>query len=432
MRSRAVSFRILIGVDDRVMNTFSYIFLLAVLAHLGVQLWLDRRHLRYVQAHRGSVPAAFRGEIPLSAHQKAADYTMARLRFGAVDTVFGTGLLIAWTLGGGFEIIDRWLGGLELGPLATGVAFIIIAFMLMALIDLPAQIYRTFVIEQRFGFNRTDRRTFVMDLVKSALLMLVIGAPLAALVLWLMAHTGEYWWLFVWMTWTAFSLLMLWVFPVLIAPLFNRFEPLNDTALRNRIDNLLARTGFRSNGVYVMDGSRRSAHGNAYFTGFGTNKRIVFFDTLLKELDGEEIEAVLAHELGHFKRRHVVKRISVMAVTSLVGLATLGWLSRQPWFYEGLGVSTPSAHVALVLFLTVVPVFTFLLQPLMSRWSRAHEFEADAYAVEQADGRSLVRALVKLYKENASTLTPDPIYSAYHDSHPPAPIRIAHVQALMQ
>jgi STE24 endopeptidase len=413
------------------MNTFSYIFVAALLAHLGVQLWLDRRHLRHVRANRAAVPAAFAGQIPLAAHQKAADYTMARLRFGAIDTIIGALVLLGWTLGGGFNALDQWLRGLGMTPLASGVAFIIVAFMLMALIDLPSQIYRTFVIEHRFGFNRTDRRTFVTDLVKSAGLMLVLGIPLSALVLWLMQNSGEYWWLYVWVTWTAFSLLMLWAFPVLIAPLFNKFEPLADTALVSRIDGLLARTGFRSNGIFVMDGSRRSAHGNAYFTGFGANKRIVFFDTLLKELNGEEIEAVLAHELGHFKRRHVIKRVVVMALSSLIGLAVLGWLIRQPWFYNGLGVSTPSVHMALVLFLTVAPLFTFLLQPLMSGWSRAHEFEADAYAVEQADGNSLIRALVKLYKENANTLTPDPIYSAYHDSHPPAPIRIAHVQALM-
>jgi STE24 endopeptidase len=396
-----------------------------------VQLWLDRRHLRHVRDNRAAVPAAFAGQIPLAAHQKAADYTMARLRFGAIDTIIGALVLLGWTLGGGFDALDQWLRSLGMTPLASGVAFIIVAFMLMALIDLPAQIYRTFVIEHRFGFNRTDRRTFITDLVKSAGLMLVLGIPLSALVLWLMQNSGDYWWLCVWVTWTAFSVLMLWAFPILIAPLFNKFEPLADTALVSRIDGLLARTGFRSNGIFVMDGSRRSAHGNAYFTGFGANKRIVFFDTLLKELNGEEIEAVLAHELGHFKRRHVIKRMAVMALSSLIGLAVLGWLIKQPWFYSGLGVSTPSVHTALVLFLTVAPLFTFLLQPLMSGWSRAHEFEADAYAVEQADGNSLIRALVKLYKENANTLTPDPIYSAYHDTHPPAPIRIAHVQALM-
>ncbi|MFO1436385.1 MAG: M48 family metallopeptidase [Gammaproteobacteria bacterium] len=414
------------------MNTFSYIFLIALALHLAVHLWLDGRHLRHVRANRAAVPLAFAGEIPLSAHQKAADYTTARLRFGFIETVASAAVLLAWTLGGGFDALDRWLRGFGGSELSSGVAFIIGAFILMAIIDLPAQIYRTFVIEQRFGFNRTDARTFVMDLVKAAALMLVLGAPLAALVLWLMQHSGPWWWFYVWLTWTGFSLLMLWAFPVFIAPLFNKFEPLQDNDLVTRIGNLLARTGFKSNGVFVMDGSRRSAHGNAYFTGFGTNKRIVFFDTLLRELNGAEIEAVLAHELGHFKRRHVLKRIVVMALTSLIGLAVLGWLIKQPWFYSGLGMSTPSVHAALVLFLTVAPIFTFLLQPMMSRWSRQHEFEADEYAVRQSDGQSLITALVKLYKENANTLTPDPIYSAYHDSHPPAPIRVAHVQALMQ
>jgi STE24 endopeptidase len=414
------------------MNTFSYIFLAALALHLAVQLWLDRRHLRHVQANRAVVPPAFASEIPLGAHQKAADYTTARLRFGFFETIVGAAVLLAWTLGGGFDALDRWLHSFGASELLSGVAFIVFSFMLMAVIDLPAQIYRTFVIEQRFGFNRTNAKTFALDLLKAALLMIVIGAPLVALVLWLMQHSGPWWWLYVWLTWTAFSLLMLWAFPVFIAPLFNKFEPLQDGELVTRIGNLLARTGFKSNGVFVMDGSRRSAHGNAYFTGFGTNKRIVFFDTLLKELNGAEIEAVLAHELGHFKRRHVLKRIVVMALTSLVGLAVLGWLIKQPWFYSGLGMSTPSVHGALVLFLTVAPIFTFLLQPLMSRWSRQHEFEADEYAVHQSDGQSLIKALVKLYKENANTLTPDPIYSAYHDSHPPAPIRVAHVQALMQ
>jgi STE24 endopeptidase len=247
-----------------------------------------------------------------------------------------------------------------------------------------------------------------------------------------MLHSGRLWWFYVWMAWTAFSLLMLWAFPVFIAPLFNKFEPLADRALAERIAALLARTGFKSSGIFVMDGSRRSAHGNAYFTGFGANKRIVFFDTLLKELEASEIEAVLAHELGHFRRWHVVKRVAVMTLSSLIGLAILGWLIGEPWFYRGLGVTTPSTHVALILFLTVAPVFTFVLQPWFAGWSRKHEFEADEYAVQQSDGRALIKALVKLYKENASTLTPDPLYSAYHDSHPPAPIRVAHVQALLQ
>ena len=414
------------------MNTFTYVFLAVLALNLGLHVWLDRRHLRHVLAHRSAVPEAFAGQIPLASHQKAADYTTARLRFGLVETVIGAIVLLGWTLGGGFDLLDRWVRGFGWPEVATGVVFLLAGFLLLAIIDLPAQVYRTFVIEQRFGFNRTTIRTFLSDLLKSAALLLALGAPLAALVIWLMRDSGSLWWLYVWLAWTGFSLLMLWAFPVLIAPLFNRFEPLTDGGLVDRIERLLARTGFRSSGLFVMDGSRRSAHGNAYFTGFGANKRIVFFDTLLKELSGEEIEAVLAHELGHFKRRHVLKRVAAMTVVSLIGLAVLGWLSAQPWFYSGLGVSTPSVHTALMLFLTVSPVFTFVLQPLLSGWSRRHEFEADAYAVEQSDGRALIHALVKLYKENANTLTPDPLYSAYHDSHPPAPIRVAHLQALMR
>jgi STE24 endopeptidase len=417
---------------DQTMNTFTYVFLAVLALNLALHIWLDRRHLRHVLAHRPAVPDAFAGQIPLAAHQKAADYTTARLRFGLVEITIGAIVLLGWTLGGGFDLLDRWVRSFGWPGIATGVAFLLLGFLLLALIDLPAQVYRTFVIEQRFGFNRTNVKTFVMDLLKSATLLLMLGAPLAALVIWLMQNSGELWWLYVWLAWTVFSLLMLWAFPVFIAPLFNKFEPLTDGGLVERIERLLARTGFRSSGLYVMDGSRRSAHGNAYFTGFGANKRIVFFDTLLKELNGEEIEAVLAHELGHFKRRHVIKRVAAMTVMSLVGLAALAWLSKQPWFYSGLGVSTPSVHTALMLFLTVSPIFTFVLQPLLSGWSRRHEFEADAYAVQQSDGRALVQALVKLYKENASTLTPDPLYSAYHDSHPPAPIRVAHLQALMR
>jgi len=414
------------------MNTFTYVFLAVLALNLGLHIWLDRRHLRHVLAHRSAVPDAFAGQIPLASHQKAADYTTARLRFGLVETVFGAIVLLGWTLGGGFDLLDRWVRGFGWPDVATGVAFLLAGILLLAIIDLPAQVYRIFVIEQRFGFNRTTIRTFLSDLLKSAALLLALGAPLATLVIWLMRNSGALWWLYVWLTWTGFSLLMLWAFPVFIAPLFNRFEPLTDGGLVDRIERLLARTGFRSSGLFVMDGSRRSAHGNAYFTGFGANKRIVFFDTLLKELSGEEIEAVLAHELGHFKRRHVLKRVAAMTVVSLIGLAVLGWLSGQPWFYSGLGISTPSVHTALMLFLTVSPVFTFVLQPLLSGWSRRHEFEADAYAVEQSDGRALIHALVKLYKENANTLTPDPLYSAYHDSHPPAPIRVAHLQALMR
>ncbi|MGQ0656618.1 MAG: M48 family metallopeptidase [Chromatiales bacterium] len=414
------------------MSAFTFVFLAALVANVALQVWLDQRHLRHIRSHRSAVPEPFAALIPLAAHQKAADYTTARVRLGVVESLLGAVVLLAWTLGGGFDLLDAGLRSLGWSETATGVAFLISAVLLMAIIDLPARLYGTFVIEQRFGFNRTTPRLFVLDLLKGGLLLLILGTPLAAVVLWLMRHAGELWWLYVWLTWTAFSVFMLWAFPIFIAPLFNKFEPLADRSLAGRIEGLLERTGFRSNGIYVMDGSRRSAHGNAYFTGFGTNKRIVFFDTLLKDLEAEEIEAVLAHELGHFKGRHVIKRITIMTVVSLLGLGILGWLSGQPWFYSGLGVLRPSAHTALILFLTVVPVFTFVLQPAMSWWSRRHEFEADEYAVRQADGHALTQALVKLYKGNASTLTPDPLYSAYHDSHPPAPQRVAQLQALMR
>ncbi|HTT07882.1 MAG TPA: M48 family metallopeptidase [Gammaproteobacteria bacterium] len=410
------------------MNTFSLIFISALGLHWVVQLWLDRRQIRRILAHRDRVPPAFETFIPLAAHQKAADYNVARIRFGMIESTIGVLLLLAWTLGGGLNLLDQFWRGWLHSPLALGVAFLLSAFLLMALLDLPASIYRTFVIEQRFGFNRTTPVTFIGDMLKSAILLLILGGPFAAGVLWLMQLAGAWWWLKVWALWMGFNLLMQWAYPAIIAPLFNRFSPLADLGLVQRIEALLRRTGFTSDGVFVMDGSKRSSHGNAYFTGFGRHKRIVFFDTLLKELAPEEIEAVLAHELGHFRRRHVIKRLLLMAALSLAGLAILGWLIVQPWFYAGVGISQSSAHAALMIFLLISPHFTFLLQPLGAWMSRRHEFEADDYAIEQSDGRALVRALVKLYRENANTLTPDPLYSAYHDSHPPAPLRVAYLQ----
>jgi len=301
------------------------------------------------------------------------------------------------------------------------------AFMIMALLELPFSVYHTFVIEERFGFNKTTLTTFIGDMAKQTLLMLILGVPLAWAALWLMQESGQLWWLYLWLLWASFSLLMLWAYPAVIAPLFNKFTLLDDENLQQRIQSLLDRCGFKSRGIYVMDGSRRSGHGNAYFTGMGQNKRIVFFDTLLKTLEVNEIEAVLAHELGHFKRKHVQKRIMTMMLMSLAGLALLGWLIEQSWFYQGLGVQQPSNHLALLLFLMVSPVFTLFLQPLFSWFSRRHEFEADDYAATQASAADLIRALVKMYKENASTLTPDPLYSAFYDSHPPAPVRVAHL-----
>jgi len=410
------------------MHTFTLVFLLALGAELLLRLWLNRRQLRAVTGHRDEVPAAFRESIPLSAHQKAADYTAASLRLGNVEQLVGAILLLLWTLGGGLELLDRGLRTLDLGPLATGVAFLLAFLVISSLLELPLSAWRTFGIEQRFGFNRTTLKTFITDLLKQLLLLLLLGGPLILLILWLMAHMGELWWLAVWATWFGFSILMMWAWPTFIAPLFNKFKPLADQTLKQRIEALLDRNGFTSQGIFVMDGSTRSSHGNAYFTGFGANKRIVFFDTLIGELAGDAIEAVLAHELGHFKRRHILKQLLLMGALSLAGLALLGWLIRQDWFFTGLGVSTPSNYMALVLFLLVSPVFTVILQPLFTGLSRRYEFEADDYAAAQANPATLVRALVKLYKENANTLTPDPLYSAFHDSHPPAPVRVAYLR----
>lgn len=414
------------------MNSFSLVFLALLCISLTTQLWLAHRHERHVARHRAAVPAAFADKIPLGAHQKAADYTQAKVRFGRIDGLIGAALLVAWTLGGGLDLLDQAWRSFGLSPLVTGTAFILSMFLLMGLLELPASLYQTFVLEARFGFNKTTPATFVVDLAKQALLVFALGAPLAAAVLWLMQQAGTLWWLYVWLLWVGFGLLMIWAYPALIAPLFNKFRPLEEGQVQARINALLKRTGFTSRGIFVMDGSRRTAHGNAYFTGLGRNKRIVFFDNLLKTLVVDEIEAVLAHELGHYKRRHVVKRMLLGFAMSLAGLALLGWLSGQQWFYQGLGVQQPSTHAALMLFLMVAPVFTFFVQPLMAWGSRRHEYEADDFAAEQADAKAMVSALVKLYEENASTLTPDPLYSAFYDSHPPAALRIAHLQAAIR
>ncbi len=414
------------------MHSFTLLFLAMLTISVAIQLWLEQRQLRHVSAHRNTVPDAFVEQISLEAHQKAADYTVSKVRLSRIELGYSALILLGLTLGGGLDLLDRaWLG-LELGSLWGGVAFLISLTLLTALLDLPFSIYRTFRIEQQFGFNNSTPGLYIGDQFKQLLLMLLIGVPMAALVLWLMESAGENWWLYVWLVWSGFTLLMMWAYPAVIAPLFNKFTPLEDESLRQRIDQLLQRCGFKSNGIFVMDGSRRSSHGNAYFSGLGSNKRIVFFDTLLKSLSADEIEAVLAHELGHFRRNHIKKRIVLMMGMSLAGLALLGWLMQQPWFYSALNISTPSVHTALALFLMVLPVFTFLLQPLMAMSMRKHEFEADDFAAEHAEASHLIRALVKLYEENASTLTPDHLYSAFHDSHPPAPVRIAHLSSTMQ
>ncbi|MFO8024570.1 M48 family metallopeptidase [Thiohalophilus sp.] len=413
------------------MNTVTLIFITALALSVALQWWLGQRQARYVSQHRDRVPEAFQEHIGLSHHQKAADYTLAKLRFGKTELVIGIGLLLLWTLGGGLNMLDHFWRGMELSPVLTGLAVIFSFMLISSLLDIPLSLYRTFRLEERFGFNRMTGKLFVTDFMKNMLLAVLIGGPLLWLVLWLMQDASSLWWLYVWAIWMGFSLLMMWAYPTFIAPLFNRFSPLDDQALRERIEKLLARCGFRSNGIFVMDGSRRSSHGNAYFTGLGDNKRIVFFDTLLKSLTPDEVEAVLAHELGHFRRRHIPKRIAVMAMLSLAGLALLGWLLDYAPFYYGLGVEQPSTYIALLLFMLVMPVFTVYLQPLMAAFSRKHEFEADDFAARQSDAGTLIQALVKLYQENASTLTPDPVYSAFHDSHPPAPVRIAHLSSKM-
>ena len=410
------------------MQTFTYIFLGFLLASTLVQLYLSLRQKAYVSQHRAAVPTPFADKITLTEHQKAADYTLAKGGLGRLESGIGLVLLLLWTLGGGLNWLDQFWRGFGWGELLTGAAVIISFSMIGSLLDIPASLYRTFVLEQRFGFNNMTAQTFVTDLLKGTALALLIGIPLVMLILWLMASAGQYWWLYAWASLTAFSLLMTWAYPQFIAPLFNKFTALEDGEVAERITALLTRTGFNSNGVFVMDGSKRSAHGNAYFTGFGKNKRIVFFDTLLKHLTPAQVEAVLAHELGHFKRKHIIKGMVVSISFTLAGFGVLAWLMQQEWFYTSLGVQQPSTYMALLLFMLMSPAFTFFISPLMARWSRKHEFEADDFAAEQSSSAELIAALVGLYKENASTLTPDPLYSAFYDSHPPAMVRIAHLQ----
>lgn len=411
------------------MHPFSVLFLSAVTIGVTLQLWLKWRHRRHILNHRSAVPGAFSGKVSLAEHQKAADYTVAKLEAGHVDLLLGTALLLFWTLGGGINLLhDQWQQ-LPLAPIWSGVGLIFSLILLSSLVELPLGIWNTFVLEQRFGFNRTTPGRFIKDLLLQLLLALLLGTPLLLAVLWLMERAGSWWWLAAWGVWIGFMLLMIWIYPTLIAPLFNKFTPLQEGPLKQRIEQLLERCGFTSKGIFIMDGSRRSGHGNAYFTGFGSNKRIVFYDTLADSLEGDEMEAVLAHELGHFKHRHILKHLLFSTLMTLAGFALLGWLAGQPWFYRSLGIQGQSNALALLLFLLALPVFTQFLQPLMAVLSRRHEFQADNFAVEQAGAESMIRALVKLYRENANTLTPDPLYSAFHDSHPPAPVRIAHLSS---
>lgn len=409
------------------MPTFTTLFLSLLLLMLLTQLWLASRQIRYVQRHRRAVPDAFRRQLPLKAHRKAADYTVALTRFARVEYVAGAALLLFWTLGGGLDLLDHAWRLLEMNALVTGTVFLLSAFVLMECIDLPFNAWRSFVIEKRFGFNRLTPGLFFADQLKNFLLLLLLGAPLAFAVLWIMQQAGEYWWFYAWLLWTGFSLFLVWAYPTLIAPLFNKFRPLQAGVIRRQVQALLRRTGFRSRGIFVIDSSKRTAHGNAYFTGFGRNKRIVFFDSLLKSLRGKEIIAVLAHELGHFKRGHIRQRLIIMMFLSFLGFALLGWLLGQPWFYAGLGMTQSSPHAALILFILAGPVFTYFLQPISAWRSRRHEYEADHFAAEKTDARDLISALVRLYRDNARTLTPDPLHSAFYDSHPPAAARIAHL-----
>jgi len=411
-------------------NALTWLFLAALLAASATRLWLALRQIRHVRAHRDAVPPSFAGSIPLHAHQKAADYTAAKTRFGAVDTLVGALLVLLLTLGGGLELLSRaWAHAFAPGSLAHGAALLLSALFVQAIVSLPLALYRTFVIESRFGFNRMTLRLFFVDLVKQTLLALALGIPLLLAVLWLMARMGEHWWLYVWLLITAFGLAFQLIFPPLILPLFNKFTPITEGELAARVAALLERCGFKSRGLYKMDGSKRSSHGNAFFAGIGATKRIVLFDTLIDRLDPSEVEAVLAHELGHYKLHHVVKMVALSAAMSLAGLWILGQLIDRPWFYAGLGVSTPSTAAALALFMLVVPEFMFFVQPLLARYSRKREFEADAYARGYAAPSHLARALVKLYHDNAATLTPDPLHSAFYDSHPPAAMRIARLEA---
>lgn len=409
-------------------SIFSIIFLCFVALSTLVKLWLARRQLHYVSAHRSEIPVAFHDKITLDGHQKAADYTCAKTRFALRSVVFESVLLLAFTLGGGIQLLNDWALVTFDNPLLQGMGIIVSVLIIGAVLEIPFGLYSTFVIEARFGFNKMTLSLYVLDALKGLVLGAVLGLPLLWGVLWLMQQMGTYWWIYVWGVWVGFNLLLLFIYPSFIAPLFNKFQPMQDEATKTRIDALLRRCGFTSSGLFVMDGSKRSTHGNAYFTGFGKTKRIVFFDTLLQRLSPAEMDAVLAHELGHFKHRHVVQRIAVTFVVSLGFLWLLAQLMQSAWFYQGLGVTAQSTALALLLFFMALPAFTFLMQPLFSWYSRKHEFEADDYAAAQTNANDLATALVKLYQDNAKTLTPDPVYAAFYESHPPALERIGHLQ----
>ncbi len=409
----------------------TWAFAIAVCASMTLKFWLASRQIRHVAQHRAAVPQPFVDRISLGAHQKAADYTLAKTRLGLLEMVWGTALMLGWTLLGGLSALNALLTSTMGTGIGQQLALVATFTLISTVLDLPFALYSTFVLEERFGFNKTSLRLWLVDTVKSAALSAVVGLPFLTLVLWMMGATGPWWWLWVWGAWTAFNLLALWVYPTWIAPLFNQFKPLEDAQVRERVSALMARSGFTSKGFFVMDGSRRSAHANAYFTGFGTSKRVVFFDTLLAQLNPAEVDAVLAHELGHFKHRHVLKRMLTVFGASLIGLAVLGWLSQQVWFYTGLGVAPnpagPNDALALLLFMMVLPLASIFVGPWFAHASRRDEFQADAYAVAQTQAADLASALLKLYEDNASTLTPDPLYVRFYYSHPPASERLGRI-----
>ena len=418
------------------MNAFGLAFIAALLAAAAVRCWLALRHMHHVAAHRDAVPQEFTGQIELEAHQRAADYTQARSRVALWSLAVDTAITLLLTVGGGLMLLHQAAGMIAAGGavdsasagIPRGLTLLALVMLVTMLVELPFSLYSTFRVEARFGFNKMTPALFWKDFFKGLALAVALGLPLAAVVLWLMARMGELWWLYTWVVWVGFNVLMLAIFPVWIAPLFNKFTPMDNPAVKERVDALLARCGFAVKGLMVMDGSIRSSHGNAYFTGFGKSRRIVFFDTLLSRLTPHEVEAVLAHELGHFKLKHVFKRIAWTFAASFAFLWLLGWLIDKPWFYSGLGVDAPSTAMALILFFIAIPVFTFPLQPLGSLYSRKHEFEADQYAAKHAQANDLIAALTKLYKDNAATLTPDPLHSMFYDSHPPALVRISRLK----
>jgi len=418
---------------------FTLLFSALLVAGLLTKLYLASRQIRHVAQHRDAVPAAFAATISLASHQKAADYTLAKTRFGMLEMAFSAAVLLGWTLLGGLDALNQALrhsGLAAYGSLLPQLALLAAFGLLGGLLDLPFTLYKTFRLEERFGFNKMTLKLWLADLVKSTLVGAVIGLPIMALILWLMGSAGSLWWLWTWGVWMVFNLLALVLFPTVIAPLFNKFKPLDDEALKARVTALMQRCGFAAKGLFVMDGSKRSAHANAYFTGFGAAKRVVFYDTLLKQLSAAEVDAVLAHELGHFKHKHIIKRIVLMFSMSLIGFALLGWMSSQLWFYTGLGVrpnlTGANDALALLLFMLVVPLFSFFVSPLMAQLSRKQEFEADAYAIAQTNGRDLQSALLKLYKDNASTLTPDPVFVKFYYSHPPASERLGRMMSSVE